>query len=102
MTPRQKRRFMRQFNAQVERERNGAPVDGEVAARMTAPKGIDPMFQVVVTTKDGRMLPVGPMWLRPCAEEFAATVNRFVAEGKERTWTSAAVVPLTPLPAGAN
>lgn len=103
MTPRQQRRFRKQFQAQVEAERNGAPADPELAARLTKPKQPDWLHQVVVTVKDsGRMLPVGPMMLKPYAEELASVINRFVAEGKERTWSSAAVVPMTPISAGVH
>ena len=103
MTPRQQRRFRRQFEAQVERERNGAPVPPEIAARMTKPKVVDPLFQVVVTVRDtGKLLAVAPMMLKPYAEEMAATINRFIIAGQEKTWTNAAVVPLTPISAGVH
>jgi hypothetical protein len=101
MTPRQKRRFLKQFQAQVEAERNGAPIPGDVLERMTKPKQPEPLHQVMVTVKDSRrMLPVGPMMLRPYADELAATINRFVIDGHERMWSSAAVVPMTPITAG--
>lgn len=103
MTPRQKRRFLRQFQAQVEQERNGKPVDPEIAARMTKPKDPDQLWQVMATLREsGKQIAVGPMMLRPYAEELAATINRFVIEGKERVWSNASVVPLTPIIQGVS
>ena len=103
MTPRQQKRFRKQFAAQVEEERNGKPIDPEVAARMTKPKPVEPLYQVVATVKQtGEKIPVGPMIIKPVAEDFAATINRFIVDGKEKTWSNAVVVPMTPLSAGVN
>jgi hypothetical protein len=103
MTPRQQKRFRKQFAAQVEEERNGKPIDPEVAARMTKPKPVEPLHQVVATVKEtGEKIAVGPMVVRPVAEEFCATINRFIIDGKEKTWSDAVVVPMTPISAGVS
>ena len=102
MTPRQKRRFMRQFNEQVERERNGAPIPPDIAARMTKPKEDGPLWQVVVEGKlKTKLVPYGPRWERKgAAEMLASEINRCVAAGLERTFTKAMVVPLNQVSAG--
>ena len=102
MTPRQKKRFLKQFHAQVEQERNGAPVPPEIAARMTQPKVEEPLWQVVVEGKlKTGLKPYGPRWERKSAAEMLASeINRCVASGLERTFTKAMVVPLTQLSAG--
>jgi hypothetical protein len=103
MTPRQTKRLRRQFAEQVERERNGAPVPGELAERMTRPKPLDPLYQVVVTVAEtGKLLPVGPAMHRDACGMCAAAVNKQIALGHERTWKNAAVVPLTPISSGAH
>lgn len=103
MTPRQQRRFRQQFAAQVEQERNGKPVDPEIAARMTKPKVDQPLWQVIATRRDGGgQLAVGPMMLKPYAEEFAAVINRYIIDGKEKIWSNAVVAPMTPISAGVH
>lgn len=103
MTSRQKRRFRQQFAAQVEQERNGAPIPGEIAALMTRPKRPDALYQVIVTVAEtGALLPVGPAMMRDACGMFAEAVNRQVAAGRERVWTNAAVVPLTPISTGVH
>jgi len=103
MTSREKRRFREQFAAQVEQERNGAPVPGEIAALMTKPKLPEPLYQVVVTVAEtGALLPVGPAMMRDACGMFAEAVNKQVALGRERIWKNAAVIPLTPISTGVH
>jgi hypothetical protein len=103
MTSREKRRFREKFAAQVEQERNGAPIPGEIAELMTKPKLPDALYQVVVTVAEtGVLLPVGPAMMRDACGMFAEAVNRQVAMGRERVWTNAAVVPLTPISTGVH
>ena len=102
MTNRQKRRFMRQFEAQVEQERNGAPTPPDIAARMTKPKADDVLWQVTVEArlKSGEvgLRAYGPRWnRRDAADVLASEINKCVATGHERTFTKAFVVPLTQL-----
>ena len=97
MTSRQIRRLRRQFAEQVDRERNGAPIPGDILERMTKPKSPDVLFQVVVTVRENRaLLPVGPAMNRDACGLMAEAVNKQIALGRERTWMNAAVVPLTP------
>jgi len=103
MTSREKRRFREKFAAQVEQERNGAPIPGEIAALMTKPKLPDALHQVVVTLAgSGALLPVGPAMNRDACGMFAEAVNRQIAVGRERVWKNAAVVPLTPISSGVH
>lgn len=69
---------------------------------MTKPKVVEPLYQVVATTREGGLLPVAPMMGKPYADEMASTINRFIVEGKEKDWTNAVVVPMTPISAGVN
>lgn len=70
---------------------------------MTRPKTDQTLFQVVATVREtGRAIAVGPMMLKPYAEEFAAVINKTIIDGKERTWSNAAVAPMTPISAGAH
>ena len=96
MTRRERRRFKTQWDAQVEQERNGAPVPGEIAEQMTKPR-VEALHQVVVTKRDGTPLAVGPMMIQDAAGMFAEAINRQVALGREKTWTNAIVVPCAPL-----
>lgn len=104
MTPRQKKRFLKQFQAQVEQERNGAPIPGDIAERMTKDKPAEVLWQVVC---EGRLKTglkaIGPKWTKGAAEALAAQINQCVSEGTERIFTKAFVVPTTPIGAtGAN
>ena len=103
MTRRQQKAFRKQFDKQVEEERNGAPIPGDIAARMTKVKEPDPLYQAVVTVKNsGRKIAVGPMMLKPYAEELVSTINRHIIDGKEKLWSNADVAPMTPISAGAH
>ena len=102
MTARQKKRFLKQFQSQVEQERNGAPVPGEIAARMTKDKVDEPQWQVMATLREpkGKMVAVGPKWKRDAADNLAATINQMVALGQEKHWINAVAVPLVPVSEG--
>lgn len=93
MTSAQRRAFRRQWEAQLNEERNGAPIPPEIAARMTQEKPLERLFQVVVE----RPLPLAPLAVGPCvirevADELAATINACVAAGREKHWRNATVV----------
>lgn len=49
------------------------------------------LYQVVVMVK-GRPVPVGPRVQRAMADEWAATIRRNIASGKERDWSDPQVV----------
>ncbi len=97
MTPRQQRRFRKQFAHQVEQERNGAPVAGEVAARMTKAKPADILWQVNVTKPGGGdIIPLGPRFAaKDAAGMLCEAINMQILLGRERSFTKAEVVPLT-------
>lgn len=95
MNRREKRRFKAQWDSQIEQERNGAPIPGEIAARMTKPKEQEALFQVTVENRQGRLLPVGPMVVRQVADEFRAAINTQIALGQEKMWRNPIVVPCT-------
>lgn len=101
MNRRQRRAFMAQFDTQMEQERNGAPIPPDIAARMTQPKPQQMLYQVLVDHlhEDGtrKMLAVGPAMIREACEMFAETINRYVSDGKEKTWANARVMACTPL-----
>jgi len=102
MTSREKRRLRKQFDAQIEQERNGAPIPGEIAERMTKDKPAVILHQVVVTERGtGRLIPFGPMMIQDAAGMFCEAINRQILLGAEKVFTSAAVVPMTPIQAGA-
>lgn len=102
MTRRQQRRFKQMFDRQVEQERNGKPVDPEIAALMTKPITEQTLFQVVVTERESkRLVTIGPKMGKPYTEALAETINKAVLAGQERVWSNAAVVPMTLIAQGA-
>lgn len=97
MTPRQQRRLLKRYEAQLERERNGAPIPAEIAAKMTKPKDQD-LHQCFVQARgeDGieRLLAVGPKGARDFCEQFLFAILAGIASGKERYWTNPHVLRL--------
>lgn len=94
MSRRQRRAFKRQWDSQIEQERNGAPIPPEIAARMTRPAEPQQLYQVVVTKVADRLpLRVGPMMTQDACGAIAEAINKQVALGRERTWADAVVVP---------
>jgi hypothetical protein len=103
MTPRQKRRFLNQFRKQVEEERNGAPIPGDVAARMTKPKEPDILHQIVVTVREsGRKVPLGPKMCAEALGQAVEAINKQIIQGQRRDWIHAEIVPLTPVSLGVH
>lgn len=103
MTPRQKRRFREQFRKQVEEERNGAPIPGDVAALMTKPKEQVILHQVMITVRgSGKKVPLGPRMSKDACGICAEAVNKQIISGQRRDWSVAEVVPLTPISTGAH
>ena len=103
MTPREKRRFKRQFDAQVERERNGEPIDPETAARMTRPKMADILYQVMVTKRGSTdLIPFGPMMIKDAAGMFAEAINQQILLGREKLLAKAEVAQMTLMQSGVN
>ena len=90
MTPRQFRRFMRRYEAQVEAEANGQPIDAETAAHMTAPAE-RAVYQVYVIC-NGKPMPVGFKAEKSIVEDFAASIRALIKSGHEKTWSEPLVV----------
>jgi hypothetical protein len=98
MNRRQRRAFKRQWDAQIEAERNGAPIPGDVAERMTKPKQ-QVLFQVMVTRKGrgDQLFACGPKMIKDACGLLCETINRTIIAGREKDYTSATVVPLNPI-----
>jgi hypothetical protein len=89
------RTYQEQLRSQMEREANGAPVDPEVAARMTAPKETEQLFQVMVPDKvTGKAFQASPMMSEQACGVIAETINRQVIAGQRKNWGMAEVIPL--------
>ena len=103
MTRREKRRLTEQFRSQVERERNGAPIPGEIAERMTKPKDPEPLYQVGVTVREsGKLVFLGPMMCEGAVRGIVADVNKQIATSGRRDWSKADAYPMTPISNGVN
>ena len=101
MTPRQQRRFRKQFDDQIRLERNGAPPSPEMLSRMTKPKPATVLYQVNVTLKSDRSVRrFGPMMIQDAAGLFCEAINQQILLGNERAFTNATVVPLSIIQAG--
>ena len=48
----------------------------------------EPLYQVNVETRDGKLLPVGPKWGKQAAEAFMQTIKTQIALGKEKEWSN--------------
>lgn len=89
------RAYQEQLRSQMTEEANGAPVDPETAARMTAPKEMEQLYQVMVPDKiTGRPFRASPMMSQQACGLIAETINRQVIAGKRKNWGLADVVPL--------
>lgn len=86
----------RQYEHQLQLERNGAPVPEEIAARMTKPKDADASYQVFVDIKgeDGSR-PVSPKFIGGDGEEVCMqileTINAQICLGRLNGWGNARV-----------
>lgn len=85
-----------QYESQVEQERNGAPIPGDIAAHMTPPKKGDAMFQVYVDIKgEPGSRPISPQFAGEPGEEVCLqileTVNAQICLGKLKGWGNARV-----------
>ena len=108
MNRRERRAFRAQWDQQINWERNATAagqsyIPAEIAEGMTKPKD-ETLWQVVVSrkTETGHQpLVVGPAMIRDAAGTFAEAINKMVAAGREKTWTNAIVVPVTPINAAA-
>ena len=86
----------RQYDAQVEQERNGAPIPADIAARMTKPKEADAAFQVFVDIKgENGSRPVSPKFIGGEGEEVCFQIlealNAKICLGNLKGWGNARV-----------
>lgn len=81
----------RQYESQVERDRNGAPPPADIAARMTNPKVADIGYQVFadIRGEDGSR-PISPKFIGGDGEEVCSrileAVNAQICLGKLKGW----------------
>lgn len=102
-TRRQKKRLYSQYLSDIEQDRNGRPVPGEIAELMTKPKEPDQLWQLMVTVRGTkRMVPLGPMMCKDAVGISVEAINRQIAQGQRRDWTKAAAYPMTPISQGAH
>lgn len=102
-TRRQKRRLYNEYLSNIEQERNGRPIPGEILELMTKPKAPDMLHQIMVTVRDtGKLVPLGPMMCADACGISVEALNRQIAQGQRRDWTKAEAYPMTPITQGAN
>lgn len=97
MTPRQLRRLQKRLDAQMELERNGTPIPGEIEARMTKlePQQLYQIWVEVVGRKE--TIPVCPKMPEEFCEAILIEMNAQIALGKEKTWANPHILPCIPL-----
>lgn len=97
------RAYQEVLRAQMTEEANGAPIPPEVAARMTAEKPKDELWQVGVTVRrTKRVKYLGPMCNREAVEGICEAVNKQITLGQRRDWTKAEAFPMTRISEGAH
>jgi hypothetical protein len=93
MTPRQLRRLKKRLDNQMERERNGEPIPGEIASRMTQLKD-DTLYQIVVDVRGAKEpLAVCPKMPKQYCEMVLFEINKMICLGKERLWSNPSIIP---------
>lgn len=90
------RKQRRAYEAQVEAERNGAPIPGDIAAGMTKPKVPDAAYQVFVDIRgENGSRPVSPKFVGGHGEEVCGrileTINAQICLGKLKGWGNARI-----------
>jgi len=97
MLTRKQRQLKARYESQLEQERNGAPIPGEIAERMTRPKD-EALFQCFVQQKGengaDNLVAVGPKGSKDFVEQFQFAILTGIASGKERLWTNPHVLRL--------
>jgi len=101
---RAQRKLREDYRSLLEQERNGRPIDPEMAARMTQQKEPEPLFQVGVTVREtGKVVFLGPMMCADACGQMVEAVNRQILTQGRRDWTKAEAYPMTPIsPNGVN
>ena len=90
------RNQQRQYDSQLEQERNGAPIPRDIAARMTKPKEADAAYQVFVDIKgENGSRPVSPKFIGGEGEEVCFQIlealNAQICLGNLKGWGNARV-----------
>lgn len=89
------RRFQERLKAQMDRERNGEPIHPELAARMTKPKPVNQLYQVVVDVKGERLpLRASPMMIKGACEMVLEQINKSIINGILKGWGNARIEPV--------
>ena len=75
-------------------ERNGAPIPGEIAEKMTKPKPVEMLYQLWVEVR-GEKEPkaIGPRMAYGPLEDLLAAINAQIALGKEKRWGNPLILP---------
>ena len=60
---------------------------------LSKPKPKQPLYQVIVQTKSGR-LPVGPMMTESVCSILAGQIAEQIRLGREKTWRDPQVIPI--------
>lgn len=53
-----------------------------------------PLYQVNVETRDGKLLAVGPAMMREACDMFAGTIKAQIDQGAEKRWSNPQVLPI--------
>lgn len=48
----------------------------------------EPLFQVNVETRDGKLIAVGPAMIRQAAESLMRKIETQIAAGREKSWSN--------------
>jgi hypothetical protein len=90
------RAYEQAMRAQMQREANGEPIPPEIAAQMTKPREMEPLFQLGVTeTEGGKTVFLGPMMGGDAIGTMVEAVNRQILAGQRSDWIKAEAYPMT-------
>jgi len=56
----------------------------------------EPLYQVNVETRDGKVLPVGPKAGRQFCERIVVAINAQIIKGREKVWANPHIVAAFP------
>lgn len=92
LTPRKLRKLQKRLADQMEKERNGAPIPGEIAAKMTQMKD-ESLYQIVVEVR-GRKEPLAvcPKMPQQYCEAVLTAMNAQISLGREKVWSNPTIV----------
>jgi hypothetical protein len=97
LTPKQLRRQKKQLDYQMEQERNGAPIPGDILARMTKPKD-ETLYQIWVEVfGKSEPIPICPKMPEEFCEAILIEINAQISLGKEKKWANPHILACIPL-----